>query len=98
MLGVPVVAFRQGPVPEAVIDGETGLLATDRDAQDLARVLATLLDDPDLRQRMGDSGQRFVRTTFDLAQQASRLEDIYDAVMRERTAPAGLGQTALKNH
>jgi glycosyltransferase involved in cell wall biosynthesis len=98
MLGVPVVAFRQGPVPEAVIDGETGLLATDRDAQDLARALATLLDDPDLRQRMGHNGQKFVRATFDLTQQAGRLEDIYDAVLRERAAPAGLGQAALKNH
>jgi glycosyltransferase involved in cell wall biosynthesis len=58
--GIPVVASRIGGLPYTVTDGLTGLLFEPGDANDLARKLATLLDDPPLRRRMGLAGrQRF---------------------------------------
>jgi colanic acid/amylovoran biosynthesis glycosyltransferase len=84
MLGVPVVAFKQGPVPEAVADGRTGLLAEDGDTGSLARCLAALLDDADRAREMGRQGQDFVRSRFDIVRQAERLEDIYQTVLDER--------------
>lgn len=56
--GRPVVASRIGGLPFTVIEGETGLLAEPGDASDLAEKLAWLLDDPALRQRLGDAGRR----------------------------------------
>jgi phosphatidylinositol alpha-1,6-mannosyltransferase len=51
--GLPVVATRTGGVPEAVQDGETGLLADPEDSEGLARALLRLLTEPDLRREMG---------------------------------------------
>ena len=58
--GRPVVASRLGGLPFTVADGATGLLCEPGDAGDLARKIARLLDDPELRERLGRAGrQRF---------------------------------------
>jgi glycosyltransferase involved in cell wall biosynthesis len=57
-VGRPVVASRLGGLPFTVIDGATGLLCEPGDADDLARKLEMLLDDPGLRQRLGLAGRR----------------------------------------
>jgi starch synthase len=62
--GLPVVGTRVGGVPEMVIDGETGLVVGDDD-RDLANAILTLLDDADLRDRMGRAGRRRVEERFD---------------------------------
>jgi len=76
--GVPVVSYRTGGIPEAVADGETGLLATERDVDGLADRLQTLLTDDELWLRMSTCGQRRTAEQFDLARQTAALEDIYD--------------------
>lgn len=58
--GLPVVATRAAAVPEVVPDGEVGLLVPPRDPEALAAALARLLDDTDLRRRLGQAGRRRV--------------------------------------
>ena len=56
------MATRAGGIPDAVIDGETGRLATPRDATGLARALIETLESDSNRARYGAAGrQRFVR-------------------------------------
>ncbi len=62
--GKPVVASRIGGLPFTVADGATGLLCHPGDADDLARKLAVLLDDADLRRRMGLAGRRRFEEEF----------------------------------
>ncbi len=61
--GKPVVAFAVSSLPEQVRDGENGLLASCGDAVALAKALARL-EDPELRQRLGDNGRHWVRAAF----------------------------------
>ncbi|HKI32092.1 MAG TPA: glycosyltransferase family 4 protein [Gemmataceae bacterium] len=62
--GKPVVASRIGGLPFTVADGATGLLCQPGDADDLARKLAVLLDDAELRRRMGLAGRRRFEEDF----------------------------------
>jgi glycosyltransferase involved in cell wall biosynthesis len=62
--GRPVVASRIGGLPYTVADGSTGLLCQPGDPDDLARKLAVLLDDADLRKRMGLAGRRRFEEEF----------------------------------
>ena len=56
--GVPQVAGDSGGAAEAVVDGETGIVVRDpSDPQRAADALARVLDDADLRTRMGISGR-----------------------------------------
>jgi glycosyltransferase involved in cell wall biosynthesis len=56
----PIVAARAAAVPETVTDGEVGLLADPDDPEGLARHLASLLTNPELRRAMGQAGRRRV--------------------------------------
>jgi glycosyltransferase involved in cell wall biosynthesis len=63
---VPVVATAAGGIPEAVLDGETGLLAPVGDAAALAAAAGRLLDDAALRARLVGAAERRVRQDFGL--------------------------------
>lgn len=64
--GLPVVAFRNAGVPEAVRDGVTGLLAPLNSVPGFDAALDQLVGDAELRQRMGASAKEYVRSVHDL--------------------------------
>ena len=62
--GVPVVAGRSGGIPEAVRDGETGFLVDAEGPAAVAEAVVRLLDDRELRARLGAAGRRAVETYY----------------------------------
>jgi len=82
-MGLPVVSFRSGGVPEAVEDGETGLLAEEGDWRALAGDILALLEDRNRWRVMSEAGRRRVRASFDLTTQTAKLESIYRRVLEE---------------
>lgn len=62
--GKPVIAGRSGGSPEALLDGETGLLVDGADPGDIAAAAIRLLGDPALAQRMGLAGRALVEERF----------------------------------
>jgi len=58
--GVPVVARAAGGTPELVQDRETGLLLQSGTASEIAAAVSEILQDPDLRERLGQAGQASV--------------------------------------
>jgi glycosyltransferase involved in cell wall biosynthesis len=79
--GVPAVGSRIGGIPEGIADGQTGFLAPEKDPPALARAIADLLADPDLRHAMGERARAFVLERFDSARQTELLEAFYDSVL-----------------
>lgn len=79
--GVPLVGSRIGGIPEAIVEGETGFLAPERDSDALARCLAELLADPELRRRMGAEARALVESRFDIRRQTELLESFYDGLL-----------------
>jgi glycosyltransferase involved in cell wall biosynthesis len=63
--GLPVVSTTTSGVAEAVVDGESGLLAPPGDPPRFAAALARLLEDRQLRARLGLAARARVETTFD---------------------------------
>jgi starch synthase len=62
--GCAVVASRVDGIPDAVIDGETGLLVPPEDPAALARALDAVLADPAFADRLGAAGARRAREGF----------------------------------
>ncbi len=74
--GVAQLAGRSGGSDEAVVDGQTGLVVDrPRDAMAVADALARLLDDPELRQSLGDEARRRAVAEFDYDRLARRLHE-----------------------
>ncbi len=59
--GKPVVGTLTGGVPEAVVDGETGILVPPDDPLSAARAMLTLLENKELARRMGETGQEWAQ-------------------------------------
>jgi len=74
----PVVATAVGGTPEAVVDGETGLLVPPREPAALARAIEELLDDPERASRLGEAARRRVRERFDADEAARRVVRLYE--------------------
>ncbi|MEU4215175.1 glycosyltransferase [Actinoplanes sp. NPDC026623] len=79
-VGLPTVSTRHSGIPEAVIDGRTGLLGTEGDRTALARNIERLLADEPLRERLGRQARRHAEAYFDLGTQTRLLEELYDSV------------------
>jgi glycosyltransferase involved in cell wall biosynthesis len=71
--GLPVVAGREGGVPEVVQHNVTGVLTPSRDPGEFARAVEALLADPDRRRRMAEAASRFVAGQRSLDQAAQAL-------------------------
>jgi glycosyltransferase involved in cell wall biosynthesis len=81
-MGLPVVSTVHAGIPEAVLHGETGLLASERDADTLATYCLQVLQDTTLWQSFSSKGQERVRSHFDRSQQTRILENLYESVLR----------------
>jgi len=79
-------------VPEAVEDGETGLLVPPRDPVRLAAALERLLVDPELRRRLGSNGRDRVREQFGL----EAFRQAHVAVYRRELVSRGLATPSPK--
>jgi glycosyltransferase involved in cell wall biosynthesis len=84
--GVPTVGSRVGGIPEGILDGKTGFLTPERDADALAHRLGELLDDSAMRLRMGMAARELVERQFDIHRQTEALEDHYEGVLLARDA------------
>lgn len=65
-IGCAIVASNTKPLHEAIRDGETGQLVDFFDVQGLSNAVCTLLDDPELRAKLGDNARRFAKEHYDL--------------------------------
>ncbi len=89
--GVPSVGTDFGGIPDAIADGETGLLVEPRDHEALAEALTRLLTDADLRARMGAAARERVRREFTWGRVAERFLAELDVV-----APGGAEREAAE--
>jgi len=82
--GKPVVATSVDGVPELVENGLTGLLVPPDDANALAEALLLLAKEPELRQVMGQNGQKKAIDCFDISRTAREYEALYCRLLEER--------------
>ena len=80
--GAIVVGTEHAGIPEVISHGRTGLLAPQREPKLLADALIQALTDEQLGMRCRQQGYHVIREKFDIIQQTSRLEAIYDEVLQ----------------
>ena len=75
--GVPVVTSNRCGMPYMVRDGESGLLVDPNDTDDIARWLAQLLENDELRWSIGAKGREIALDRFHPAKVATRTLEVY---------------------
>ena len=82
--GLPVVAFNNAGVPEAVQDGKTGLLVPMYVLEPFVDAVKRLVVDKNLRQQMGIAAKSYVRQFHDLNKNYQALELSLNAIVKNR--------------
>ena len=72
--GLPVIAGASGGAPDAVLDGETGVVVDGRSVPQIADAVIGFLTDPDRARVMGEKGRSWVEREWTWDRQAARLE------------------------
>lgn len=85
-LGVPVIASRSGALPEAIRDGDNGILFAPGSATELARILHRLANDRSWLERL----RQGIRPSdwSSVAQRTSLLETVLLKALKKRATPA----------
>ena len=63
-LQVPVIATNVGGIPELISDGNTGLLVSPENPQEMANTINTLLDDDETQQKLSKNAFDFINKNF----------------------------------
>jgi glycosyltransferase involved in cell wall biosynthesis len=82
--GTPVVSFNVGGVLDLVRPGITGYLALPDDAQDFCNNIVQLLEDQNLRDRLGKNCRAIALAEYPLELQAKRYIELYRQVLERK--------------
>ena len=81
----PVIAAEVGGMPEAIVEGETGLLVPPRAPSAISEALLTLSEDEALRKKLGENGRLLVEKEFTLEKMAERTCECYSSIINKQS-------------
>jgi len=82
--GLPAVAIDVGGNRDAIIDGETGYLVSERSPEAFAKPLIELLGNEKLRASMGEKGYQRCVENFEVGKTIGQLEEFYESLVASR--------------
>lgn len=85
-LGKPVVATDGGGTSEIIVDSVHGFLVRPSDPQTLASRIQVLLNNPEMRKKMGNAGVRRIEEAFSIDRMVSDYIKLYSRVLKKRLA------------
>ena len=82
-MGKPCVSFDIDGAPEVVIDDYTGYLVKVFDSEGLANRVAQLLEDDELRAKLGANGRRHVDPNFRTEKMVADISEVYQMLLNQ---------------
>lgn len=84
-MGVPVVAFRTGGVPEVVDHERSGFLAEEKNYLKLSKYITILLSNSVLHSKMRIYAREYVEKNYKISNSVAQLENVYTKILNEWT-------------
>jgi colanic acid/amylovoran biosynthesis glycosyltransferase len=82
--GLPVVCTNHNGFADSILDGQSGFLVPERDAEALSAKLAELIAKPNSWLEIGKKGRAFVEAEFDLNKRDDALVELYREVIAQK--------------
>lgn len=82
---LPIIASNVDGVPEAIVDGHSGILVPSEDPAALSDAFRRLLTDPDLGRRLGSAARRRLAENFTAQHMVTRTEAVYRRCLASHT-------------
>lgn len=81
---LPVIGTKVGGIPEVIEHNANGLLVTPGDSHELAAAIDTLLQDGEMRKRMGRRGEEIYKEKFTMSKMIGLVENLYDELLEKK--------------
>jgi colanic acid/amylovoran biosynthesis glycosyltransferase len=85
--GLPVFATEHGGIPEAIKNGQSGILVREGNGEALARALLNAVENPRALATIARNGATSVREKFEQGAQTRKLEDFYFEAIGQTAIP-----------
>ena len=77
LYGVPSIVAVDKPMPDAIVDGVTGLAIEKSEPALIANAIQRLVEDRELREKLGKQSRQWALENFDIEKSACHLYKIY---------------------
>lgn len=78
---LPIVATKNGGIPEIITNNVTGLLVPPAESSELAYAILRLLNNKDLAHRLAQEGHKLVKKMFNVQDMVKKTEAIYNTIL-----------------
>lgn len=82
--GIPVVATDVGGTSDLIETGKTGVLVKAGDVQEIANGICSVLNNPELANKMGKQGMKKIKETYSLEKIIKIWETLYKDIFNEQ--------------
>ena len=79
-LQIPVVSTNISGIPELIENGKEGFLVEPKNVEQLANAIKILLQDEDMRTKMGKSGRKKIEEKFNIQKEVEKLERVWNEI------------------
>ena len=79
-LEVPVISTKISGIPELIENGKEGFLVEAENVEQLANALKILLQDEDMRTKMGRRGRKKIEEKFNIHKEVEKLERVWNEI------------------
>lgn len=93
--GLPVVSTLHSGIPEVVSEGESGFLVQEKDTDAMAEKLRDLIQDRNLRVRMGKAGYAHVNEHHNREMELEKLNNLIEKVFKDRVQASYMPQVEI---
>ncbi|WP_411895319.1 glycosyltransferase [Winogradskyella sp. A2] len=78
--GIPVIGFNSGGIPETIKNGITGFIIEEKNVKELVDTIQKFFKNPELIDKMGRAGRKYVEKEFNSKIQSKKIIDLYKAI------------------
>ncbi|MEK7544777.1 MAG: glycosyltransferase family 4 protein [Patescibacteria group bacterium] len=79
---LPIIATKNGGIPEIITNNVTGLLVLPAESSELAYAILRLLKNKDLAHRLAQEGHKLVKKSFDVRDMVKKTEEVYNTILK----------------
>ena len=76
-MGLPVISTYHNGIPKGILNNKSGFLVPEKDINALINRTRYLLENPEIWEKMGSSGRKFVKRKYDIKRLNKQLDEIY---------------------
>ncbi|MCE3279634.1 MAG: hypothetical protein K0S44_1825 [Bacteroidetes bacterium] len=80
---IPVIASNVGGLKEVVEDKKTGIVVESENISEVVNAINSLLNNAELRKKMGENGRVMVLNKYDLSKNVNELISVYNKLLKE---------------